>query len=402
MHTLYFLLLNIFLCEILYGQAGRLIKVNSREYIEKYKEKLNLGDCPTRELSYTNGTTRIIPCSFKYKGNVYFIPLARTNLEVKRIQKAEDVTSRIGGGLGVGVGVMGLVKVNVKAKATVDTQTNKKQMSLSSNYVLQRGVLTLRDPQPVGNLDPDFVTQLYLSEVVIGGEETLLVTMEFESEKKKTEVEISVTVKILFISISAKMRYITENFKSAAAVKVSRISSWRRTDTQTFIGPGSLVSALRVIEDYENKFKIAPQELQQLPLEDRSLHLEYHFNFWNKPTKELKFDEGIVNAHLEVLTRQIVELQTVVKKVQSYLNYANHGGAITVKQLQELEKFEMEISEKTENLQNAYNSYFLMTIEERQKIADIYGKNRAPFYYMRKLGSIFQPGEDYTYLEEIQ
>ncbi|XP_067133464.1 uncharacterized protein [Centruroides vittatus] len=382
--------------------AGRTIQVSAKDYVEKYKEKLDLGDCPVRELTFSNGTTRIIPCPFKYTGDVHFIPLARTNLDIRRVQKAEDVLSRVGGGLGIGAGIMGLAKVSIKVKAAVDTQNNKKQMSLSSNYVIQRGVLSLRNARPVGDVDPDFVTQLYLSEVVIGGEETLLVTMEFESERKKTEVETSVTVKILFISITAKMRFISENFHSAAAVKVSRVSSWRRTETRTFLGPGSLKSALKVIEEYENKFKVAPQELQQLPLEDSSLHIEYHFNTWKTPTQELNFNEAQVNSYLEVLKRQILELETVVKRVRSYINYVNRVGAVTISKRKELEKFEIEMKEKAENLQDAYNGYFLMSVEERKNIVDIYGRKRAPFYYMRKLGSIFQPGEDYTYLEEIQ
>lgn len=106
----------------------------------------------------------------------------------------------------------------------VTTETNKNTLNLISSYVINKGVMTLHKPRP------KFVEgdkALFLSEIELGGNEMLLVTLGFESEEKKVEVEVSVTFKILFISITAKLEHVEKTFKTKASCRVSNNFSYK-------------------------------------------------------------------------------------------------------------------------------------------------------------------------------
>lgn len=108
----------------------------------------------------------------------------------------------------------------------VTTETNKNALNLISSYVINKGVMTLHKPRP------KFVEgdkALFLSEIELGGNEMLLVTLEFESEEKKVEVEVSVTFKILFIPITAKLEHIEKTFKTKASCRVSNNFSYKNS-----------------------------------------------------------------------------------------------------------------------------------------------------------------------------
>lgn len=98
-------------------------------------------------------------------------------------------------------------------------------MNLLSSYEMLKGIKSLHGAKPKTVITAGGA--LFLSEIEIGGDETLLVTLEFESEKQKVEVEYTVTFKILFWSISAKIRFVHTTFKSKAKVRVSLIRKFQ-------------------------------------------------------------------------------------------------------------------------------------------------------------------------------
>ncbi|XP_022235034.1 uncharacterized protein LOC111083079 [Limulus polyphemus] len=161
--------------------------------------------------------------SVKFTGREEFIPQSEFEVEVRRVETVEDILTHGAGAIGLSVGVMGLVGVSVKVKVAVTKQTTRKSVMWMSKYRLQTGVISLRDARGPP-LPDDSLTSLYLSEIVVGGEEILLVSMEFNDEKTRVEVEITIKIKILFFTISAKMNFIKENRKSTASVEVGSVS----------------------------------------------------------------------------------------------------------------------------------------------------------------------------------
>ena len=100
----------------------------------------------------------------------------------------------------------------------VTTDISKNTLNLVRSYAIRKGLQTLRMPRP------KFVEgekALFLSEIEFGGNEMLLVTLEFESEAERVEVETSPSFKNVFISISAKLEHIEKTFQSKANCRVS-------------------------------------------------------------------------------------------------------------------------------------------------------------------------------------
>ncbi|KFM58671.1 hypothetical protein X975_16988, partial [Stegodyphus mimosarum] len=224
--------------------VGRTVSLPGKTYRQAFKASIKLGQCP---LVMESGSIKT--CSHQFTGEEIFIPKASMTVDVSRVQSSEDILLHTMGGVGVSIGVLGLISVTPKVKVAVTTETNRKTLNLISSYEMTKGVITLQNAKSK-TVVSDY-SALFLSEIEIGGNELLLVSLEFESEKKKVEVEVSVTFKILFITISAKLKHVHQNFKSKAKVRVQFKSSWRKELDETF---SRLEDAIPRVEQIESMY----------------------------------------------------------------------------------------------------------------------------------------------------
>ncbi|GIY52484.1 uncharacterized protein CEXT_416941 [Caerostris extrusa] len=216
-------------------------------------------------------------CNEEFVGETVFLAKGSMTVDVAKVQSSEDIMTHVMGSVGTSVGVLGLVSISPKVTVAVTTETKKENLNLLSSYEIHRGVISLQSPKPKTTIPDDGA--LYLSEIELGGNELLLVTMEFESEKQKTEVEISVTFKILFWSITAKVKFVHTTFKSKAKARIQFKSSWRKELDESF---SDLSPAVPRIEAVENMYMQGPKELKGLSNDDERVHNFYYFSSWKQ------------------------------------------------------------------------------------------------------------------------
>ncbi|XP_076313908.1 uncharacterized protein LOC143226599 isoform X2 [Tachypleus tridentatus] len=327
----------------------------------------------------------------KFTGREEFIPLSEFEVEVRRVETVEDILTHGAGGIGLSVGVMGLVGVSVKTKVAVTKQTTRKSVMWMSRYRLQTGVITLRDVKEPAILD-DSLTSLYLSEIVVGGEEMLLVSMEFNDEKTRVEVEITIKIKILFFTISAKMNFIKESKKFTASVEVIRLSSWRGPDIRKFAGPGSLSQAIELVENFEAQMKNSPEQLRQKDIYDHVVHMTYIFSPWDTETSAFKLNKAVAEFQLEQLQAQEREVSSVMDLIDIYVK---NDITVSFDKKKELLEYKNNLKIIKEQLRTAQNTYVMLSPSERENLRSIYGHQRAPNYFKRKLKKLHRPPESF-------
>lgn len=353
--------------------AGRIVSVPVKAYKQAFRDTLSLGQCPlVRE---ENGNAR--KCSVEFTGEKVLLAKAAMTVDVSRVESSEDILLHVMGEVGTSVGVLGLVSVSPKVTVAVTTETTKKNLNLISSYNIHKGVLTLQNPRPKQAItDP----ALFLSEIELGGNELLLVTLEFESEKQKVDVQITITFKILFISITAKLRFVHTTFKSKARVRIQFKSTWRQELDETF---SDLGAALPRVEEIEKMYMKGPQELRDMSNDDERSHNFYYFSSWKQSPYGKDLNLALINHDLDFLTEENTEMKAVLNRI-NILKDKSWSAA----QRTEMNKLNQTLTTKTQELTKKLDAYHTLTPTQRQELRDIYGEDKAPLYYTRQLNTI--------------
>ncbi|KAG8176256.1 hypothetical protein JTE90_021353 [Oedothorax gibbosus] len=352
---------------------GRVVAVPVSIYKKAFKDTLKLGQCPL----VMDGTT-IKTCNDKFEGEEVFLGRASFIVDVTRVQSSEDITQHIMGGLGASVGVLGLVSVGTKYNVAVTTDTKKENLNLLSSYEMLKGVISLHGAKPTTVITESGA--LFLSEIEIGGDETLLVTLEFESEQQRVEVSITVTFKILFWSISAKISFVHTTFKSKAKVRIQFISSFRE-DTDTIYN--DLGEAVGKVEEAEREYMRGPMLLRDMKNDDERTHNFYYFSSWKVSPYGANYNLALINHDLDFLNEQNTEMKNVLHRLD-----VEKQRPWSSEQRHKLDQLYSLLTEKTKKLSTGIEKYHSLTPGERQKLRDVYGEDKSPLYYTRELNAI--------------
>ncbi|GFT08945.1 uncharacterized protein NPIL_624151 [Nephila pilipes] len=355
--------------------AGRIVTIPARDYIKAFKASLKLGQCP---LKMENNNIK--KCNEEFEGQTVFLAKGSMTVDVAKVQSSEDILLHVMGGVGTSVGVLGLVSVSPKVTVAVTTETKKENMNLVSSYEMHKGVVSLQNPKPKTSIPDDGA--LYLSEIELGGNELLLVTLEFESEKQKVEVEISVTFKILFWSITAKVKFVHETFKSKAKVRIQFKSSWRKELDESY---DNLDSGIPRIEAVESMYMKGPQELRGLSNDDEKSHNFYYFSSWKQNPYGANFNLALINHDLEFLNDQNTEMRSVIHRINILKDQSWSSD-----QRKQMVQLNQTLTSKSSELSTGLEKYHKLTVSDRQKLRDVYGVDKAPLYYTRILNKIVQ------------
>ncbi|GFQ68540.1 uncharacterized protein TNCT_148791 [Trichonephila clavata] len=355
--------------------AGRPVTIPARDYISAFKSSLKLGQCP---LKMENNNIKT--CKEEFEGQIVFLAKGSMTVDVAKVQSSEDILLHVMGGVGVSVGVLGLVSVSVKVKVAVTTETKKENLNLMSSYEMHKGIISLQNPKPKTSIPDDGA--LYLSEIELGGSELLLVTLEFESEKQKVDVEISVTFKILFWSVTAKVRFVHETFKSKAKARIQFKSSWRKELDESF---SDLGSAIPRIEAIENMYMKGPQELRSMSNDDEKSHSFYYFSSWKQNPYGAQFNPAVVHHDLDYLNDQITEMKSIIHRINILKDKS-----WSADQRKQMVQLNQTLTTKTSDLTTGLIRYHKLSAEERSKLRQIYGVDKAPLFYTRRLNKIVQ------------
>lgn len=354
--------------------AGRFVTVSAKVYKDAFKAPIKLGQCP---LAMEEGSIKT--CKDEFEGEVVHLPKASTLVDVSRVESSEDILLHVMGGVGFSIGVLGLASINPKVKVAVTTETGKDSLNLMSSYEINKGVMTLRNPR-VKHLGGGGQRTLFLSEIELGGNELLLVTLGFESEKQKREVEVSVSLKILFFSITAKLNYMHEELKSTASCRIQFKSSWRKDLDEFF---SHLENCIPRAQEIENMYMQGPKELRDMSLEDERSHYFYYFSSWKASPYGTQFNLALINHDLEFLTEQNTEIKAVIHRINKL---KDQSWPAEVKK--EMVQLNTTLSDMTQRLTDGLDRYHALSQDERQQLRDIYGSSRAPHYYSRHLNRI--------------
>ncbi|GFY54309.1 uncharacterized protein TNIN_298881 [Trichonephila inaurata madagascariensis] len=292
-------------------------------------------------------------CKEEFEGETVFLAKGSMTVDVAKVQSSEDILLHVMGGVGASVGVLGLVSVSVKVKVA--------------------------NPKPKTDIPEDGA--LYLSEIELGGNELFLVTLEFESEKQKVDVEITVTFKILFWSVSAKVKFVHETFKSKAKARIQFKSSWRQELDVSF---SDLGSAIPKIEEIENMYMKGPQELRSMSNEDEKSHSFYYFSSWKQNPYGAQFNPALVHHDLDFLNDQITEMKSVIQ-----INILKDK-SWSADQRRQMVQLNQTLTTKTSDLTTGLEKYHKLSVQERSNLRQIYGVDKAPLYYTRRLNKIVQ------------
>ncbi|XP_054715613.1 uncharacterized protein LOC129225086, partial [Uloborus diversus] len=352
---------------------GRILTIPVKQYKSAFRASLKLGQCP---LVMKDGS--IQTCSDEFTGENIFIGEGSATVDVTRVQNSEDIFLHTMGGVGTSVGILGIVSVNPKVTVSVTTDTSRKSLSLINSYEMSKGILALHNPKPKQAVKAEGT--LFLSEIQLGGNEMLLVTLEFESEAKKTEVEISYTFKILFISISAKLKFIKNNFKSDAKVKIQFKSSWRPEFTEEY---PNLDRGIPRVETVEKMYMDGPKELRKLKNDDEKVHNVYYFSSWNQSPYGKDYNAALINHDLNYLTEQNTEIMSAIHRIKEVYPEVTDKG-----KREDLVKLNSTLTEKTKELTTGLNRYHALTLDQRKNLLSVYGEKIAPQYYRRQLERI--------------
>lgn len=355
--------------------AGRIVSIPAKDYIKAFKASLKLGQCPLK--MENNNIKR---CNEEFEGQTVFLAKGSMTVDVAKVQSSEDILLHVMGGVGMSVGVLGLVSVSVKVKVAVTTETKKENLNLVSSYEMHKGVVSLQNPRPKTSIPEDGA--LYLSEIELGGNELLLVTLEFESEKQKVEVEISVTFKILFWSITAKVKFVHETFKSKAKTRIQFKSSWRPELDQTYSDLGAAVSK---VEAAENMYMKGPEELRSMSNDDARSHNFYYFASWKQNPYGANFNLALVNHDLDFLNEQNTEMQSVLHRINILKDQSWSGD-----QRKQMVLLNQTLTTKSAELTTGLIKYHKLSVQERNKLRDVYGVGKPPLHYTRRLNKIVQ------------
>ncbi|KAF8794183.1 uncharacterized protein LOC129961176 [Argiope bruennichi] len=357
--------------------AGRIVTIPAKTYIRAFKASLKLGQCPLK-MEESN----IKRCNEEFVGDSVFLAKGSMTVDVAKVQSSEDILLHVMGSIGTSVGVLGLVSVSPKVSVAVTTETKKENLNLLSSYEMHKGIMSLQSPKPKQGIQIPEDGALFLSEIELGGNELLLVTLEFESEKQKVEVEISVTFKILFWSITAKVKFVHNTFKSKAKVRIQFKSSFRQELDESF---SELSAAIPRIEAIEKMYMQGPKELKGLSDEDERTHNFYYFSSWKQNPYGSNLNLALVNHDLDFLTEQNTEMRSVINEI-------NHlkDQSWSADQRKRMVQLNETLTTKSSSLTKGLDNYHKLTPDGRQKLRDIYGVNKAPLYYSRQLNSIIQ------------
>ncbi|CAL1265303.1 unnamed protein product [Larinioides sclopetarius] len=355
--------------------AGRIVTIPAQSYIKAFKASLKLGQCPLK--MEKNNIKR---CNEEFVGDSVFLAKGSMTVDVAKVQSSEDILQHIVGSVGTSVGVLGLVSVSPKVTVAVTTETKKQNLNLLSSYEMHKGVMSLQSPKPKEGIQIPEDGALFLSEIELGGNELLLVTLEFESEKQKVEVEISVTFKILFWSITAKVKFVHKTFKSKAKVRIQFKSSFREELDECFTDLGT---AIPRIEAVEKMYMQGPQKLREMTDDDEKTHNFYYFSSWKQSPYGGGLNLALINHDLDFLTEQNTEMKSVISQINKLKDQS-----WSPNQRQRMVELNQTLTTKSSSLTEGLDSYHKLTPDGRQKLRDIYGVDKAPLYYSRYLNSI--------------
>ncbi|GBM99901.1 hypothetical protein AVEN_188418-1 [Araneus ventricosus] len=355
--------------------AGRIVTVPAKTYIRAFKASLKLGQCPLK--MENNNIKR---CNEEFVGDSVFLAKGSMTVDVAKVQSSEDLLQHIVGSVGTSVGVLGLVSVSPKVTVAVTTETKRENLNLLSSYEMHKGVISLQSPKPKEGIQIPEGGALFLSEIEMGGNELLLVTLEFESEKQKVEVEISVTFKILFWSITAKVKFVHNTFKSKAKVRIQFKSSFREELDISFT---DLSAAIPKIEEVEKMYMQGPQKLRDLSNDDERTHDFYYFSSWKQSPYGGSLNLALINHDLDFLTEQNTEMRSVINQINKFKDQSWSSD-----QRKRMVQLNETLTTKSSSLTQGLDDYHKLTPDGRQKLRDIYGVDKAPLHYSRILNSI--------------
>ncbi|XP_022256140.1 uncharacterized protein LOC111088970, partial [Limulus polyphemus] len=176
---------------------------------------------------------------------------------------------------------------------------------------------------------------------------------------------------------------------------VIRLSSWRGPDIRKFVGPGSLSQAIEVVEKFENQINNAPEQLQHKDIYDPAVHMTYIFSPWNTETPAFRLNQAVAEFQLEQLQAQVREVSSVMDLIDIYIKHDRTVSSDNSDKKKELLEYKESLKMIKERLVTAQNTYVMLSPDERENLRSIYGHQRAPHYFKRKLKKLHDPPESF-------
>ncbi|XP_013390256.1 uncharacterized protein LOC106158721 [Lingula anatina] len=362
---------------------GRVLELPAIDYVDKYKRHLALGECPTRTI---NGREVSCPVKTPYRGTPKYYEYPVTRITYKQANSVEDIFREMTVMGGVGVSFMGLIGASVSARYTETLNAKSNSITMMGHVTAQRGFWTLGHPRPSSNIGSlsRYQTKYYVSDILVGGEDSLIVQLNFNSEEVKKKVEITIKIKLLFFTITTKMEWVKTNFKGSASVDIRRISSIGNSVKESYCCDlAGYDRALARVRQLEAEMAKVGTDLKKISVSDERLHTGYLLTPFDTESTDLKYMNVVFTHRMKRLTDQKNEVETVLNQVQRELQKVQPSSRLGA-----LNSLELELTRIRTQMTNALNRFTQLTLSQTTSLGSYYGNLRAPFYYTRKLAQI--------------
>lgn len=187
----------------------------------------------------------------------------------------------------------------------------------------------------------------------------------------------------MFFSITKTIRQIKTNLKTDFELNVYHVKTFPKRHQEKIEFKGvDIESGIKLVETYEKSRTQLQQAINDAAYNNKNLHLEYFFIPCSIKaiTKVLPFTRANGFLLTELIERTS-ELDSVLKDVQS--NEVEINDARKSK----LEAFEKEIKSRLGQIEQ-WKKKSELSHDYVITLLELYGKNRAPYYYERQLRRI--------------